>query len=327
MKFLRIAGVILLVLLLVLLVGPFLVPVPPLTDTVSPRQLADSDSQFLEVNGLEVHYKTAGQGSPSIILLHGFGASTYSWREVVEPLSRLGTVIAFDRPAFGLTERPRPGEWTGQNPYSAEAQVDLLFGLMDALGIQQAVLVGNSAGGTVAINAALARPERVQALVLVDAAVYNGGGSPAWLRPLFQTPQMDHLGPLLARSISTRGLELLYRSWHDPDRISEEVIENYRKPLRADNWDLALWQLTKSSRSAASRLPERLGELKMPVLVVTGDDDRVVPTENSQRLAEDIPGAQLVVFENCGHVPQEECPGPFLRAVGPFIAQSSGVDW
>ncbi len=158
------------VLLLLLLVGPFLVPVPPLKGTVPPEQLADPDSRFIEVNGLTVHYKMAGEGEPAFFLLHGFGASTFSWREVMGPLAEMGTVVTFDRPAFGLTERPTPGEWEGQSPYAPEAQADLTVGLMDALGVERAVLVGNSAGGTVALLTALTYPERVVGLVLVDAA-------------------------------------------------------------------------------------------------------------------------------------------------------------
>ncbi len=84
-----------------------------------------------------------------LLLLHGFAASTFSWREVLPALGQLGRTVAFDRPAFGLTERPMPeswqGDWTRQNPYPASAQVDLTVGLMDQLGIDQAVLVGNSA--------------------------------------------------------------------------------------------------------------------------------------------------------------------------------------
>jgi pimeloyl-ACP methyl ester carboxylesterase len=316
-RVLRVVGIIFLALLIILLVGPFLVPIPPQEGALSPQDLVDPDSRFIEVNGLQVHYKQAGQGEPFIFLLHGFGASTFSWRDVMQPLGQYGTVIAFDRPAFGLTERPLPGEWTGQNPYSSAAQVDLLFGLMDALGAERAILMGNSAGGTVSISAALAKPERVQALVLVDAAVYTGGGTPSLLRPIFQTPQMDRLGVLLARSFSESGMDLLYRAWHDPSRITPEIVEAYREPLRIENWDVALWQLTKTSRPL--NLPARLGELKMPVLVVTGDDDRVVPTAESLRLAQDISGAELAVFENCGHVPQEECPEPFLTAVEAFL--------
>ena len=303
------------VLLVILLVGPFLVPVPPLEGTVPPEQLADPDSRFIGVNGITVHYKMAGSGRPALVLLHGFAASTFSWREVIGPMSEWGTVVAFDRPGFGLTERPL--KWTGRSPYSPEAQADLTVGLMDALGIEQAVLVGNSAGGTVALLNALTYPERVEALVLVDPAVYVRGMTPAWLRPFLNTPQMRHLGPLLARRIQDWGVDFARSAWHDPEKLTPEIWEGYTKPLRAENWDRALWEVTRASRPL--NLEKRLEEVRVPVLVVTGDDDRIVPTEQSVRLAEEIPGAQLVVIPECGHVPQEECPGPFLEAVETFL--------
>lgn len=162
---LRVIVFVAVLLLLAVLVVPLLIPVPPLQGTVPPAVLADADSQFVDIDGLQVHYKLEGQGEPALVLLHGFGASTFSWREVMPSLSRLGTTVAFDRPAFGLTERLLEGEWQGQNPYSLEAQADQTVALMDHLGLSQAVLVGNSAGGTVAVVTALRHPERVQALV------------------------------------------------------------------------------------------------------------------------------------------------------------------
>jgi pimeloyl-ACP methyl ester carboxylesterase len=311
----RIALAVLTVLLLVVLVGPFLVPVPPLEGALPPQALADADSQFIELNGLEVHVKTMGQGEPVFVLLHGFGASLYSWQAVMEPLSQYGLVIAFDRPAFGLTERPL--SWDGENPYSPEAQVALVIALLDHFGVQHAILVGNSAGGTVAMQVALAHPERVSALILVDPAVYGGGGAPAWVRPLLATPQMRHLGPLVARQIQERGPKLIEMAWHDPARLQPETIELYKKPLQVENWDKALWELTLASR--ASGLTERLAEFTLPVLVITGDDDRIVPTADSIRLAGELPGAELVVIPQAGHVPHEERPDLFMQAVSEFL--------
>jgi pimeloyl-ACP methyl ester carboxylesterase len=304
-------------LLLALGVGPFLIPVPPLTDTVSERELADPDSQFVEINGLSVHYKEQGAGEPVFILLHGFGASAFSWREVMGPFSELGRVIAYDRPAFGLTSRPMPGEWKGDNPYSPESQAAIIIGLMDALGIEKAWLVGNSAGGTVSVYTALTYPERVSGLILVDAAIYTGGGSPAWARPFLSTPQMRHLGPLLARQIATSGDDFIRTAFHDPSLVTPEILAGYRKPLRANNWDRALWELTAASHPLG--LADRLTELTLPVLVITGDDDRIVPTEESIRLGSEIPGAALVVIPNAGHLPHEEKPAEFMQAVREFL--------
>ncbi|MCS7286827.1 MAG: alpha/beta hydrolase [Anaerolineae bacterium] len=310
------------ILILLLLIGPFLVPVPPLKGTVPPEQLADPDSRFVEVDGISVHFKMAGSGEPAFLLLHGFGASTFSWREVMHPLSKFGTVIAFDRTGFGLTERPT--QWAGPSPYSPEAHADLTVGLMEALGIDRAILIGNSAGGTIALLTALKYPERVKALVLVSPAVYIGTGVPGWVRPLLNTPQMRRLGPLLVRSIRNWGADIAHLAWHDPTRLTPEIWRGYTKPLQAENWDRALWEIVLASRPLG--LDRRLKEVRVPVLVVTGDSDRIIPPEQSIRLAEEIPGAQLAIIPECGHVPQEECPGPFLEAVEAFLRTISNSE-
>jgi pimeloyl-ACP methyl ester carboxylesterase len=234
----------------------------------------------------------------------------------MESFSQLGTVIMYDRPAFGLTERPL--SWEGQNPYGSEAQVALLVGLLDHFGVQQAILVGNSAGGTVAMQTTLAHPERVAALILVDPAVYAGGGAPEWVRPLLNTPQMRRLGPLVARQIQARGPELIEIAWHDPARLPPEVLDLYKKPLQVENWDRALWEFTLASHP--SGLAERLSEFTLPLLVITGDDDRIVPTADSIRLAGELPGAGLVVIPDAGHVPHEEQPEAFMLAVNDFLS-------
>lgn len=303
------------VVLVLLLVVPYLIPVPPLEGVQPATALAGPDSRFIEVNGLQVHYKKEGQGRPALILLHGFLSSEFSWREVRSPLADGRTVVAFDRPAFGLTERPL--EWDGENPYSPPAQVNLLVGLMDTLGLERAILVGNSAGGTIATLTTLEHPERVQALILVDPAIYTGGGAPSWIRPLFRLPQASRLGPLFVRSVQRLGNSFAGMAWHDPSLITLEIQEGYRRPLQVENWDRALWEMTAASQSA--NLANRLGELDLPILVITGDDDRIVPTEDSIRLASELPDAELVVIPQCGHVPHEECPQAFLEAVNDFL--------
>lgn len=305
------------VLLLVLCVGSFLIPVPPLRNTVPPRQLADKDSRFIIVNHLEVHYKSMGQGEPVLLLLHGFGASTWSWREVMLPLSRFGMVIAFDRPAFGLTERPLPSEWKGENPYTAEAQARLTVSLLDQLGIERAILVGHSAGGSIAVLTALRFPERVQALVLISPAIYEGGGTPSWIHPFLRIPQVQRLGPLLVRLLVSRLEGALPSAWHDPNKISTEVVAGYKKPLMAENWDRAFWEFMLASHPL--ELDKQLDRIAQPTLVITGDDDRWVPSAQSMRLATELPNAELVVIPNCGHLVQEECPEAFIQAVTAFL--------
>lgn len=301
-----------------ILIVPFLIPVPALTNTVPSDILADEDSRFVEVNGLTVHYKIMGNGEPTFLLLHGFGASLFSWQVVMPELAKYGTVIAYDRPAFGLTERPLQWE-DGENPYSPQAQIELVVGLMDKLGVKQAIFIGNSAGGKIAFETALNYPDRVKALIAVDAAVYTGGGVPSFMRPILSTPQMQHLGPLIARQFQKNGDDLIRSAWHDPSKISQKTWDGYHTPLKAENWDAALWAMTAASE--ASSLPDRLDELELPVLVITGDDDRIVPTEDSLRLADELPNAKLSVIEASGHLPHEEQPAAFMNALLSFLSE------
>jgi pimeloyl-ACP methyl ester carboxylesterase len=314
-RFLRVVSILLIVFLLVLFVGPFLVPIPPLHGTKAPQELADSDSQFLEINGLSVHVKKIGQGNIAFILLHGFGASLFSWHAVMQPLSQFGTVIAYDRPAFGLTERPM--EWEGENPYGTQANVDLLLGVIDHYGLDKVILVGNSAGGTVAMNFYLQHKAKVQALILVDPAVYEDEGRLSWLGPILHLPQIQHLGPLFVRSIQERGLDLIKMAWYDPSQIPQETWDGYTKPLSVTNWDKSLWYFTIAGQ--AGNLFEHLDKFTLPILVITGDTDRIVPTEYSVRLAMELPNATLEIIPQAGHVPHEERPALFMKGVVEFL--------
>jgi pimeloyl-ACP methyl ester carboxylesterase len=321
-RILRVLFVCLAVLLFLLAVVPLIIPIPPLENTVPPQELTGADSRFFDWNGIQVHYQMAGQGDMAIILLHGFATSTFTWREVVAPLAKMARVIAYDRPAFGLTERPL--KWEGQNPYGSDAQVELLLALMDFHAIEKAVLVGNSAGGALALLAAIRHPERVQALVLVDPAIYlgqSGGFLPGWLQPVLKTPQLQRIGPLLVRSIQNWSYDFGRKAWHDPSRITDEIWQGYRLPLMAENWDRGLWEF--SIANIPLHLENMLDQVKAPTLVITGDDDRIVPKEDSVRASKAIPGAQLVIISESGHVPHEEQPEAFLHAVNSFIENLS----
>jgi len=288
-----------------------------LKDTVTPQQLADSDSKFVTIQNIDVHYKVAGKANDSLILLHGFGASIFTWHKVIEPLSKKYTVIAYDRTGFGFTSRPMPGEWNGESPYSQESQVKQAVNLMDRLGIDKAVLIGSSAGGAIAALTTLKYPERIKALILVDAAIFRGG-PPGWLISIIRILKIKRLGALFVRKYFATALEKASKiAWHDPSKLTLETLEGYKKPLRSRNWDTGLWELALAYHPL--NLEDRLADIKIPVLVITGDDDRIVPKEESVRIARSIPNAKLVVIPNSGHLPHEETPEDFLETVNGFL--------
>jgi pimeloyl-ACP methyl ester carboxylesterase len=302
-----------------MVIGPLLVPLPPLPDTLPPDQLADPDSRFLDLDGLCVHWKERGSGEPAMVLLHGFGASVFSWRDVLDPLAVQGRVIAFDRPGFGLTSRPMPGEWHGLSPYHPTAHADQTIAFLDALGIERAVLIGHSVGGTTALLAALRHPTRVTALVLESTTVQSA--VPPSLLPLLRSPQMRRIGPVLVRRLGAQATAALREAWHDRSRLTPDIIAGYETPLRARNWDRALWELALNNDFGD--LPTRIGEITAPTLLISGDSDTRVPLRESEELAAQLPHAVLTVIPECGHVPHEEQPMPFLHAVIGFLR---GID-
>ncbi len=289
-------------------VGPFAVPVNS-SGTLNNDQLSDS---LVATGAYRSHIEvTPGNQDRYFVLLHGFGASSFSWRDVVQPLSAYGTVIAYDRPGFGLTDRPT--NWSETNPYSSDGALEQLEAVLNALVPADAdlYLMGHSAGAPIAAQYALDNPGRVNGLVLVAPAILTTGGAPSWLNWLFSVPQLDHLGPLLVSSIASEGLGVIEQSFSDPDLITEELLEGYQQPLKIIGWERAFWEFNRAERSFD--VAQRLRELTIPVVVITGDDDRIVATADSIRVASLLPNAVLATVVPSGHLPHEELPQEFIR--------------
>lgn len=301
---------------LAFLIVPFLIPFES-TGTLTSAEAAGPGAEFVTVNGLEVHLETAdytgeGDDPPVIVLLHGFGASTFSWREVLQPLAEAGDVIAYDRPGFGFTERPM--EWTGENPYGTPGNLALLDALLaDLAPDREVIVVGHSAGGLIAAEYARLNPDTVDRLVLVAPAVYTTGGLPGWLAPIVGLPQIQRLGPILVQGIATSGEQLLEQSFVDQAVLTDQVRQGYRAPLTVVGWEEGLWRFTSAPRDNA--LLANLDGVIVPTLLITGDADTVVPTIDTQRLATELAGAELVIIPRSGHLPHEEAPQPFVGAV------------
>jgi len=298
--------------------GPFAVPVPKLDGLVSEQEFVEPDSKFIEINGVEIHYKEKGSGERTFILLHPFGGSTYSWRNVMDEFAKYGKVIAYDRPAFGLTERPMPGDWEA-NPYGMKANVEILREMLDAFGIEKAVLVGNSAGGGVAVAFALEYPERIDELILVAPGVGGGYGPqfPAWALPIMWTPQMRHLGPLMMRDYQESLPRTVEREWFDQSKLTDEIRAKHLQILKIKNWDKAFYELTFAP--AYPELRPLLPNLKVPALIVAGQEDRLIRSWYFEAISTEIPEAQLKTIPQCGHVPQEECPTEFMEVVLKYL--------
>jgi pimeloyl-ACP methyl ester carboxylesterase len=295
-----------------------------MSDPDSPsRSALDGDGstrRFVRLSGLDVHHEVAGRvDDPTVVLLHHFHGSTATWRHVLHDLGRDHHVAAFDRPGFGLTERPDRGRWHEESPYTRAAAAGLTLGLLDELGADEAVLVGSSAGGTIALETYARAPQRVRALVLLSPAVTGDVGPPGVLRPLLRGRPARLLGSRVVRRLSRDlTLERISRSWHDPGRATEADLEAYRRPLQAEGWSRALWEVVTAE--PPPQLGGLLRQIDVPTLVVAGQSDRVISPSWNARTARAIPGARLEVLPACGHTPQEERPEALLRIVRDFLA-------
>jgi pimeloyl-ACP methyl ester carboxylesterase len=326
-KWLKIVLIVILVVAAIVLIGPFLVPVPELEGLQPTQSLAAENSQFTTIpfpgtDGIDIHYIEGGNGGTRFVLLHGFSSNVYTWDKVFDTFADYGATTAYDRPPFGLSERLLRGDWDadGDNPYTTAAAVEQLMAFMSDQGIDDAVLVGNSAGGLIALQAAQTYPDRVQGLILADPAIYTTG-APAFLSSIADTPQLRRIGPLVARAFATNE-SLLDMAYHDPGVVSAESLQKAGIGTQVEGWDKAFWQFTAAATSA-DVVVEQIPTTTIPTLVITGDDDRIVPTEDSVRLASELPNADLAIMEACGHVPQDECPDQFIDAVASWLAQQS----
>ena len=301
--------------------GPLLVPHLPAKGTRPGPDLADPDSRFDRFAGVNVHHKAAGpRDAPGILLSHHFYGSVATWRHVMEDLATDHRVVAFDRPGFGLTERPPRRRWRGTNPYTRETAARIGWELLDHHGIDQAVLIGSSAGGNSVLEMYARRPERVRGLALMSPAITGDVGVPPPLRPLLRTPQARRIGPLLARRFAgdiTR--ERVSGSWHDPARATEQDVEPYQRMLQVEGWDRGFWEVM-----TAEPPPDLRGVLRsidVPTVVIAGASDRVISEDANAGTASAIAGARSVVLPDCGHTPHEECPDQLLPALRDFLAR------
>jgi pimeloyl-ACP methyl ester carboxylesterase len=322
-KALKIFSRVLLGLLVAALIVPFLIPVET-SGTKTYQEAAGSGASFAKAQGIDVYTDVTKfdcqqdsdcDNPPVFILLHGFGANTFSYRFVTEPLSAYGDVIAYDRPGFGFTQRP--SSWEGENPYGSAGNDLILDELIaEYASTREVFLVGHSAGGTQAAQYVVDNPGAVSGLILISPAILTTGGSPSGFNWIFSIPQLDHLGPLLVSSIASSGMDLLDRSWFDKSKITDEIKAGYRAPLEIIGWEEGFWEFNRAPRSFDVK--DRLSEIKIPTLLLTGDTDVVVATADTEALATMIEGSSLVVIPNSGHLAQEETPVETMQAIDDF---------
>jgi pimeloyl-ACP methyl ester carboxylesterase len=283
---------------------------PPTTPD-SWLEAAGLEARRAELGGVRVRYVRHGRpGSPAVVLLHGFGSSIYTWKEVIPGLGREHDVVALDLPGFGGSEQP--------SGLSFELYPRVVLGLMDRLALDRAALVGSSMGGAVAALVAADHPERVARLALLDAAGFNfrGGDVPAIIRVI-----AGPASPLLAALPGKRlAVEIALRQvFHDDAKITPERVSAYLAPALRPGSAAALRSLGASWTRRPDAVIAVLPRIRAPALVVWGREDRWVPVEHASRFAAAIPEARTAIIEECGHLPQEERPEEVIALLLAFL--------
>lgn len=254
-----------------------------------------------------------------LLLLHGFGSGSFTWGPAVTAgLAEGRRAVAFDRFGFGRSARPTADV---SDAYSLAGAVELTKAVLDEVGwTEPAVLVGHSAGALVAVATALDAPARVRALVLVAPAVV-GGGPPAAVAALFRVPGARRWGPPMLRAGRPFVGRSVAMAWHDRSALTTSGLATaYTEATRQPGWAEGLVELTlATSREDAARVEARLEEIAVPVLVVAGAHDRLVPAEASATVARRVREGRLEVIPACGHVPHEESPAAVVAAVRAFL--------
>ncbi len=277
---------------------------------------APPPSAFVEIEGMQVHMRDEGprEDSSPIILLHGTSASLHTWEGWAMALKTQRRVIRLDLPGFGLTG-PFV-EASGANDYTLAHYTRFMNALFDKLDIAHAVVGGNSFGGQVALALAIANPQRVDRLILVDSAGY--AVAPDTVPIGFRLALLPVINRIMEVTLPRSVIEASVRSvYGDPARATPEIIERYYQlNLRAGNRRALVARLRQILRDD---LGGQLSQIKVPTLILWGGRDQLIPPQAGQRFANDIAGSRLVLFYDLGHVPHEEDPLRTLAAVKDFL--------
>jgi pimeloyl-ACP methyl ester carboxylesterase len=274
---------------------------------------------LIHIENRNIYVEQAGQGEP-VLLIHGFGGSSYSWRKVVPALAEDYWVVALDLYGFGWTDRP--DDWSC---YTRDGQVELILGVMDALGIDNAHLIGHSYGGSISMALAADHPERVRSMVLVDSAAVN---YPMNRRKWFARVSLFNFAYVRGLALRQGFVErVMEKAYYDDSAVTGELVETYLERLRVEGAAHGFRGLSRPlPKSKRPRGDIRYEDLDIPTLILWGAQDELISLEIGRYYAQFFPDARFVSIEASGHAPMEEKPAEFLAQVKSFFEQLEESD-
>ena len=279
------------------------------------KTYANAHSQFIAIEGMQVHYRDEGEGFP-IVLIHGTGASLHTWDDWTTQLAKSFRVIRLDLPAFGLTGPSKHAD------YSIASYTKFLSQFLEKIKLDKFYLAGNSLGGNIAWNYAAEYPEKVLKLILIDAS-----GLPTFTPqpPIFKMAKTPILNSLFLyitpKFIIRKNIEQVYA---DKLKVTDAVVTRYHKmSLRTGNRK-AFIERAKTDFNLAEKVNlVKLKSVKTTTLLIWGAKDTWIPLGNGKRMDSMLPNSKLVILKNSGHVPMEENPKESLEFLKSFLNESS----
>lgn len=277
---------------------------------------APAPSDFIEVKGLVVHLRDEGprEDPEPLILIHGTGASLHTWEGWVKALKGRRRVITFDLPGFGLTG-PFAGQYTPDD-YHGDTYARFVLDLMDRLKVQRAVIGGNSLGGEVAWRTAVMAPQRVSGLILVDAV--GPAFTPVSMPVGFMIARVPVVGRIsefaLPRSVIEQSLADVYGH---PEKVTPELVDRYFELTLRDGNRRALGIRMRQMQPGEDA--EKIATIRQPTLILWGGRDKLIPPAVAREFQQAITVSKLVMFNDLGHVPQEEDPARTVEPVKAFL--------
>ncbi|MEV7789526.1 alpha/beta hydrolase [Streptomyces sp. NPDC088106] len=266
------------------------------------------------VDGVRLAYRDQGRGMP-VIFIHGTPSHSYEWRDVVPHVEAGGfRAVTYDLLGYGRSERPVDRDT------SVAAQTDLLAHLLDALDIDRADIVAHDIGGAIGLRFAVARPERVRRLMVIDSVSYDSWPSPTWRRIID-----EHLDDCMTMSqeafddLLTRQLAMTVA---DASLMTGDVLRAYLAPHRSALGRASFFehQVRHYDAKYTEEISDALGRLTMPVRLLWGEEDQWQPLRYARRLSDAIPDADLVTVPDAGHFLMEDAPERVVDEIRNFLA-------
>jgi pimeloyl-ACP methyl ester carboxylesterase len=305
------------ILLVLFIVVPYLIPTGNSLTGTAVNNLASSNGKFLNIDGVNIYVEDQGISSnQTILFLHGFGGSTFSWRSNAPFLASMGyRVVAMDMKGFGLSTKDLSSD------YSHLTQAKIVAKVLDKLNVDRVFMVGHSMGTSVMLNFAHLYPQRVLALVSVDGAVNINKMSsfPAALLNFgpIQRTFRDFIGNYLNKQ---RFGSILKSAYYNKEIVTDEVLDGYYYRAISNDWTASLIAMTRDMHKNTIDFP--LESINLPTLVFWGENDTWVKRPDIEKWETKMPNSSFQIIPGVGHLFMEEKPEMFNELVLKFIRSS-----